>query len=307
MDKAKELMMIIPNDLITIGTVNWHSYAYLEKLFHNLLDKAEYPDRLRFIVVDNTNNKDKNLEKLKEKFQNVTIIKNDPGSLKGSPAHAYGLNVVMKNIKTPYALILDPDVHVFKKNWDTFLIDLTNQNNIFALGASFPPWQLGMYHNFPNPVFCFFKTKQYLEFLPYWSAYDVNRFIICWDFVRRNFLRLGILISRKRFENSKLIRTAWPCIEKIVGLCSRDTGWRRAQKAKKSKIKTIIFKTKIVPSKKFKPDDFYSNIAKYFELYYYQNEPILTHKPSTNSPVFKTDKSNDEDLWKECIEQIEKQ
>jgi hypothetical protein len=296
-----------PDALITIGTVNWHSYAYLEKLFNNLLDKAEYPDRLRFVVVDNTNGKDDNVEKLKEDFRDITIIKNDTWQTKGSQSHASGLNIVMKNIKTPYALILDPDVHVFKKNWDTFLIDLTNQNNIFALGVSFPPWQLGMYHNFPNPVFCFFKTKQYLEFLPYWSAYDVNRFIICWDFIRRNFLRLGILISRKHFESSKLIRTAWPCIEKIVGLCSRDTGWRKAQKAKKSKIKTIIFKTKIVPSKKFRPDDFYSNMAKYFELYYYQNEPILTHKSSTNSPVFKTDKSNDEDLWKKCIEQIEKQ
>ncbi|MFA5252879.1 MAG: hypothetical protein WC454_09895 [Phycisphaerae bacterium] len=293
--------------LITIGTVNWYSYAYLEQLLNNLLDKASIPDRLRFVVVDNTNGKDKNLEKLKEKFQNVTIIKNDPGSLKGSPAHTHGLNVVMKNIKTPYALILDPDVHIFKKNWDTFLINLTTQNNIFTLGISFPPWQLGMYHNFPNPVFCFFKTKRYLEFAPDWSAYDVNSFIICWDFARRNLLRLGTFINRKRFENSKLIKTIWPHIEKIVGICSRDTGWRRAQKAKKSKIKTIIFETKVLPSEEFKPDDPYSNMAKYFELYCYQNEPVLAHKSSTNSPVFKTDKSNDEDMWRECIERIERQ
>lgn len=293
--------------LITIGTVNWYSCAYLEKLFHNLLDKAEHSDRLRFVVVDNTNGKDDSIEKLKEAFQNITIIRNDSRQTKGSPSHASGLNIVMKNIKTPYALILDPDVHVFKKNWDTFLIDLTNKNNIFTLGVSFPPWQLGMYHNFPNPVFCFFETKQYLEFAPDWSAYDVNGFIICWDFARRNFLRLGTFINRKHFENSKLIRTLWPRIEKIIGLCSRDTGWRRAQKAKKSEIKTIIFETKVVPSEEFKPDDFYSNMAKYFELYCYQNEPILAHKASTNSPVFKTDKSNDENLWKECIEQIERQ
>lgn len=293
--------------LITIGTVNWHSYAYLEKLFHNLLDKAMHPDRLRFIVVDNTNGKDENIEKLKEKFQNVTVIKNSPDSLKGSPAHAHGLNVVMKNIKTPFALILDPDVHIFKKNWDTFLTDLTNQNNIFTLGVSFPPWQLGMYHNFPNPVFCFFETKQYLEFAPDWSAYDVNGFTICWDFVRRVFLRLGTFINRKRFENSKLIKTIWPGIEKIIGLCSRDTGWRRAQKAEKLATKTIIFETKVVPSEEFTPNDYYSTLAKYFELYYYRNEPILAHKASTNSPVFITDKANDEGVWEKCIEQIERQ
>lgn len=293
--------------LITIGTVNWYSCAYLEKLLNNLLDKASIPDRLRFVVVDNTNGKDETLKKLKQKFQTVTIIQNDPGSLKGSSAHAHGLNVVMKNIKTPYVLILDPDVHIFKKNWDAFLINLIKQNNIFTLGVSFPPWQLGMYHNFPNPVFCFFETTQYLEFLPHWSAYDVNGFIISWDFARRNFLRLGTFTNRKRFENSKLIKTIWPGIEKIIGLCSRDTGWRRAQKAEKLKIKTIIFETKVVSSEEFKPNDCYSSLAKYFELYYYQNEPILAHKASTNSPVFETDKSSDKNLWDECIEQIEKQ
>ncbi|MDD5064776.1 MAG: hypothetical protein PHQ35_08485 [Phycisphaerae bacterium] len=299
--------MPISNDLITIAAVNWYSCAYLEKLLNNLLDKAGIPDRLRFVIVDNTNSKDETIEKLKEKFQTVTIIKNDPGSLKGSPAHAHGLNVVMKNIKTPYALILDPDVHILKKNWDVFLTNLINQNNIFTLGVSYPPWKLGMYHNFPNPVFCFFETKRHFEFAPDWSAYDVNKFTIYWDFVRRNFLRLGTYINRRRFENSKFIRMVWPCIEKIVGLCSRDTGWRRAQKAKKSKVKTIIFEAKVVPSEEFKPDDPYSNMAKYFELYYYQNEPILAHKASTNSPVFKTDKSSDKDMWEKCIAQIEKQ
>jgi hypothetical protein len=294
------------DEMITIATVNWHSCGYLENLFDNLLKKAQQPDRLHFIVVDNTNGKD-HLEKLKSNFQNITIIKNDPGTLKGSPAHSSGLNVAMKNIKTPYALILDPDVYVFKKDWDSFLIDLLNQNGIFTLGVSFPPWQLGMYHNFPNPVFCFFRTKPYLEFAPDWSAYDVNKFVLCSDFIRRNLLRLGILIGRRRFENSELVRTLWTNFENIIGLCSRDTGFRRAQKAEKAGTKTIIFQPRIVSSKEFQPDDQYSVIAKYFELYCFQNEPILTHKYSTNSLVFKTGKSDDGDLWKQCIEQIEKQ
>jgi hypothetical protein len=296
-----------PDELITIGTVNWHSFAYLEQLFKNLLDKAHRPDRLRFLIVDNTGGKDNDLQKLKNIFQNITIINNDPGILKGSPAHAHGLNVVMKSIKTPFALILDPDVHIFKKDWDDFLIALINQNDIFALGVSFPPWQLGMYHNFPNPVFCFFKTKQYFEFSPDWSAYDVNKLVLYWDFIRRNILRLGILIGRRTFENSKFVRTIWPCFEKLIGVCSRDTGWRRSQKAQKNQIKTIIFQPRIVSSNEFKPDAPYSMIAKYSELYCYDNKPILTHKYSTNSLVFKTGKSDDQDLWKKCVEQIEKQ
>ena len=84
MDKVKESSTASHSDLITIGTVNWHSYAYIEKLFRNLLDKAEYPDRLRFVVVDNTNGKDENLGKLIEKFKNVTITEDDCGRTSGS-------------------------------------------------------------------------------------------------------------------------------------------------------------------------------------------------------------------------------
>jgi len=291
---------------ITIATVNWFSAEYLEKLFGNLISKAQMPEKLHFLIVDNANGRDANLQEIKTQFANVEIINNDPGNLKGSPAHACGLNVIMQNIKTPYALILDPDVHVFKKHWDAFLMDLLEHNNILAAGTTYPVWQMGMYHNFPNPVFCFFKTDEYRRFCPGWSAYDVNNLTLCWDFVRRNLLRFGILIGRRRFEDSRLVRTAWPRIEKFFGVCSRDTGWRIAQKAKREKIKSIIFQTRIVASKNFDPSDPFAVLARHFELYCWQNgEPLLTHKYSTNSSVFKTVSSNNSDLWLQCIRQIE--
>jgi len=299
--------MSSPDALITIGTVNWNSYPYLEKLFKNLLEKAASPGKIRFLIIDNTNGQDENLEKLKSAFQNTAIVKNNTGNLKGSAAHSSGLNIIMQNIKTPYALILDPDVHIFKKDWDSFLINLLNENQIFAAGISFPPWQLGMYHNFPNPVFCFFKTKEYCDFEPTWSAYDVGKLVLYWDFLRRNLLRCGIFINRSLYENSAFVRAIWSNLEKIVGVCSRDTGWRRAQKAKRDNIKTILFEPRIIASKNFDPENPYSTLAKCFELYCYQNESILTHKYSTNSKVFKTAKSSDSDLWKRCGEQIEKE
>ncbi|MCE5341255.1 MAG: hypothetical protein LLF92_09040 [Planctomycetaceae bacterium] len=292
--------------LITVGTVNWYSSDYLEKLFKNLLEKAASPEKIRFLIIDNTNGKDADIEKLKSLFQNITIEKNNPGNLKGSAAHSSGLNVLMQNIHTPYALIIDPDVHVFKKEWDKFLINLLNQNHIFAAGVSFPPWQLGMYHNFPNPVFCFLETAAYRSFAPEWSAYDVSKIILYWDFLRRNLLRCGILINRQLYENSTLARRIWSFLERVVGVCSRDTGWRRAVKAKNNNIKTPLFVPKIVSSKNFTADNPLDILAKYFELYCHGNEPILTHKYSTNSAVFKTIKSGDSDLWGRCIEQIEK-
>ncbi|MFH1195308.1 MAG: hypothetical protein V1720_06325, partial [bacterium] len=77
--------MTNPDSQITIATVNWYSCAYLENLFDNLLKKAQHPEKLCFVVVDNTGGKD-TLEKFKNIFQNITIIKNDPGQLKGSSA-----------------------------------------------------------------------------------------------------------------------------------------------------------------------------------------------------------------------------
>ncbi len=293
------------DDLITVGTVNWYSVEYLEKLFQNLLAKAASPDKICFLIIDNTNGKDTNLEKLKSAFPNITITTNNPGNLKGSAAHSSGLNVLTHNIQTPYALIIDPDVHIFKKEWDKFLINLLNQNQVFTAGVSFPPWQLGMYHNFPNPVFCFFKTAAYRDFAPMWSAYDVSKIVLYTDFIRRNLLRCGILINRQLYENSAFVRTVWSNLEKIIGVCSRDTGWRRAIKAKTNNIKTTLFSPKIVSSEDFKADKPFDVLAKYFELYYHENQPILTHKYSTNSAVFKTTKSNVSDLWKKCVEQIE--
>ncbi|HAL45305.1 MAG TPA: hypothetical protein DCP47_05235, partial [Phycisphaerales bacterium] len=261
------------NSEITIATVNWHSYDYLVKLFENLTSKSKHPENLRFLLIDNTDGKDKKVENLKSQFQNLNIIQNNPGNLKGSPAHCTGLNVAMQNIETPYALILDPDVHIFKKEWDEFLINLLDQNNSFAAGVSFPRWQLGMYHNFPNPVFCFFKTAPYRDFAPQWSAYDVSKITLYWDFFRRNLLRCGILINRNLYENFAFVRTVWSNLEKIIGVCSRDTGWRRAVKAKKNIIKTVLFQPRIVSSKNFNPEDPLQTLAKYFELYCYQNEP----------------------------------
>jgi hypothetical protein len=293
------------NHEITIATVNWFSYDYLRELFENLIGKSKNSQNLRFLLIDNTDGKDENIEKLKSQFQTLKIIKKNPGNLKGSPAHCSGLNVAMQNIETPYGLIIDPDVHVFKKEWDTFLIDLINQNSTFAAGVSFPRWQLGMYHNFPNPVFCFFKTAPYKDFAPEWSAYDVSKITLYWDFFRRNLLRCGIFINRNLYENSTFVRAVWSNLEKIIGICSRDTGWRRAIKAKKNNINTILFQPRIISSKNFNPQDPFSTLAKYFELYCYQDEPILTHKYSTNSAVFKTPQSHNSDLWFKCITQIE--
>ncbi|MFC1675664.1 hypothetical protein ACFL3G_01215 [Planctomycetota bacterium] len=264
---------------------------------------AEFKDRLRFLVIDNTNGQDKEIHKLREDGFETEIVNNDTQGKKGSYGHACGLNVAMSIIKTKYALITDPDVYVFKNKWDSFLIELISSERIAAVGTSFPEWQLGKYHDFPNPVFCFFRTYEYMQLEPDWTPFGANRLVKCWDFFRRNVLRLGIIINRRVYEKHKPIRVIWSRLEKIIGICSRDTGWRIAKKARENKIKGEVFKATL-PSEKIEGDEtgILNQFASEFEVYCYENEPILTHKYSTCSRLWRTERSRETDYWLSCIE-----
>ncbi len=289
------------DNTITIVTVNWYSYEYLNFLFENLTTKSSKNLKLYFLIVDNTNGKDDNLVKLSQKY-NAKIILNDTQDLKGSDAHALGLNLALKNITTFYTLIVDPDIFVFKDNWDTFLIDLLNHNKAIVAGSTYPQWQLGKYHNFPNPVFCFFKTEEFLKLKPDWRPFENSILKKNWDFLRRNFLRLGTLIGRKAFEKSIIVRNIWPKLERSIGVCSKDTGWRVAKTACQKKIKSVIFDTALYTEL---PEGYkLAELARNFELYCYKNEPILVHKYSTCSILWKTKNGSSKKFWLECIQNI---
>ena len=292
---------------ITICTVNWHSYDFIQKLSENLSAKAQFKEKLTFLIIDNTNGEDKKIYSLQNTIPSVKIAKNDAKSLSGSRGHACGLNLAMSMINTKYALLTDPDVHIFKNHWDIFLIDILNQNNILTAGTTYPQWQLGKYHNFPNPVFCFFKTHDFLKLQPDWMPFTENALLLMWDFIRRNFLRLGILINRKTYENCAFVRKVWPIFEKLTGVCSKDTGWKIAEKAEKYHLKSVLFKAvspdETVPESR---SDAFKTLARQFELYYYSNEPILTHKYSTCSAVWKTQKGSDTNFWRQCIDEFNK-
>ena len=292
----------MPKELITICTVNWYSYKFLIHLFGNLYEKADNKSVLKFLIIDNTNGQDEKIKKLAEQF-NSEIVKNDSKGLKGSYGHASGLNLAMKRIDTKFALVIDPDVYVFKEKWDTFLIDLIDNSNFIAAGVSYPKWQLGKYHDFPNPVFCFFKTREYLELNPDWMPFEANLILKAWDFIRRNTLRLGLLINRKTFENSKFIRNHWARLEKVIGICSKDTGWKIARNASKNNLKSITFNAALRST--IPKDSSFYEIAKEFELYYYNNEPVAAHKYSTSSILWKTGKGKSNDYWCKCIERFQ--
>ena len=295
-------MIVGKEKWITICSVNWYSCVYLRVLFANLLSKAGCKEALKLLVIDNTNGNDKLLYELLREYP-LEIIKNDPGNLTGSYGHASGLNTAMNNIATQYGLIVDPDVYVFKKNWDLFLIDLLDKEQAVAAGVAYPAWQLGKYHNFPSPVFCFFHSKQFGMLNPDWAPFEGKKNARIWDFIRRNILRGGIIINRKAYEKSSVMRKIGTRLEKVIGVCSKDTGWINAKKAAEREVKAITFQTLVKDAKNV--NERFRNLADHFELYMHEDKPILAHKYSSAGKLWSTQKGRDDVYWRKCITQAE--
>jgi hypothetical protein len=292
---------------LTICTVNWYSITLIKSLFSNLHDKARFPERIEYIVIDNTNGGDTGLSRLKNLEISVKIYPHDSAGLKGSYGHASGLNYALTLLNREFSLVVDPDIHVFKNNWDAFLIDIMNNQDCSAVGTIYPQWQLGKYHNFPNPVFCFFRTDDFKKLKADWTPYSENVLMNCYNFVRRQILRCGIVINRNRYLKSDVVRKIWTVLEKMIGVCSQDTGYKIARQAKENNVKATLFRA-VLPDEKLNATsgtDAFKQLAGQFELYCYDNEPILTHKYSTSSRIWRTDKSGDNDYWKECIGLLE--
>lgn len=303
--------MVEDNNLkanLTVITVNWHSIEFLEPLFSNINKKAKYPQKIKYLVIDNTNGEDKRLNYLKQKNLNLSICPNDPKKEKGSSAHALGLNKAMDKLETEYGLIVDPDIHIFKDNWDAFCIDIIKNQGCSAVGATYPQWQLGKYHNFPNPVFCFFKTEDYKKINADWTAYSKNPLANFFNFCRRQILRFGIFINRKRYQKYPAVRKIFGFLERIIGVCSNDTGSRIASKAKRNNMKAILFKAVLPDDETIKGNnDSLINLAEQFELYSHNKDPILTHRYGSASKIWRTPKGDDLNFWKQQIILSEKQ
>ena len=293
---------------LTVITVNWYSTEFLEPLFSNLNKKAQWPRKIQYLVIDNTNSEDKQLSVLKQKNLNLTICPNYPKGEKGSRAHALGLNMAMDKLETEYGLIVDPDIHIFKTNWDSFCIDIIKNQGCSAVGATYPQWQLGKYHNFPNPVFCFFKTEDYKKINADWTAYSKSPLVNFFNFCRRQILRLGILINRRRYQKYPAVRKMFGILEQIIGVCSNDTGSRIASKAKRNNMKAILFKAVLPDDEIIKgKNDFLISLAEQFELYSHNKEPILTHRYGSASKIWKTQKGHDLNFWKQQITNFERE
>ncbi len=274
---------IIADKAITVVSVSWRSGMFLRRLFANLLSQADFPDSIHFLVADNTNGEDRDIATLD--VPRLELVPVDVTGEYMSVAHAIGLNTLMQRITTPFMLIVDPDVIVLCKGWDSKLREVIQSEGVVAAGAPYPPWKLGKYHDFPSPPFAFWRTDVILSLDPDWQPYAREVGPRFWDMVRRQFMQLSKFWDRRvRQMPARQYELGWQ-LERWFGVVSKDTGWEIADRARQHGHRALVFQAihavDQLSDLSVAQRNIYREMVAEFEVYNYQGQPFVAHMQTT--------------------------
>jgi len=124
--------------MISIITVNWNSYDWLNILLESLAIYTKIKHEI--IVVDNST------EYHNVKFTNVHQVIN-----KENLGHGAGLNIGSELCRMPYTMFLDVDCHALHHHWEQSFLDLTNDYDVIG-GRGVPAKPI-------RPACMFMKTE----------------------------------------------------------------------------------------------------------------------------------------------------
>ncbi len=291
--------------VITVLSTSYRSGKHLKRLFENLNKKADNPEFLQFIVVDNTNGTDQELNELFSNGLEIQFIMYNGEGLQRSISHSAALDFGIQYSKTKFTLIIDPDVHVFKNGWDNFCIKEMNKFDKMVIGAPYPSWKLGKVHDYPSVVFMFFRTQQVVNFHKSFYPFP-NLSLKLLNSVFRKITRLGILTSKSKLDKSKRLRNIARCLEKITGVTSPDTGREIIETFRKEGFDALNFHARYSSDISGECTGTQSELAKLYELYFFNDELIMTHMYGSGVFHWRSEKGNDVQYWKDLITKIEK-
>ena len=292
------------NKKITVLSVSFKSAKHLSRLFKNLAGKAGDKKSIQFLVVDKTDGNDKQLSTIKSDEYDVSIIGCQNNHKQRSKSHAEALDKGLELVDTKYTLILDPDVHVFKQEWDNYLINKIEDNTI--IGAPYPHWKIGKVHDYPSVVFMFFRTQEIKKLKKSFSPFPVLLKILSNSLLRK-FNRLLFLANKHRLNSYKILRSITKYLENLFGVTSPDTGNKIICAIRDSNFKSINFNACYSNDLNKNVFSSHHDLAKYFELYLNKNEIFLTHMYGSGVFHWKTKKGNNVEYWLSLIKKIEKE
>ena len=123
----------------------------------------------------------------------------------------------------------------------------------------------------------------------------------------RIIVRLGIITSKARLDKSEKLRFISGWLEKITGITGPDTGKEIIETFHKQNFDSVNFFAPYSTDLAEKDHDMYFEMAKEYELFFYNNEPMMTHMYSSEVFHWKTERGSDFDYWQKLIAMIEDQ
>ena len=274
---------------IAVLSASWRSAVLLRDLYANLRALADQPDALRLWIADNTAGADREVYTLD--FPALTIVPVDVQGAQMSMAHAAGLNALLPRIDpaVPYILTADPDIAVLQRGWDTTLRRALDSSGVVAVGAPYPPWKIGKYHDFPSPPFAFWRAEALRALRPDWQPYGRTTARRALDFVLRQTFWPPKLLDRVvwRLPRRQFRAARW--WERFTGVVSKDTGWEIAARARQrgwrarpfEVIEPPVHDTLLTTDRL----DLYRALAAEFELYAWEGRPFVTHRNPTRTRI----------------------
>ncbi|RPI97076.1 MAG: hypothetical protein EHM39_10065 [Chloroflexi bacterium] len=274
---------------IGVLSVSWRSAVLLRDLFANLRALADHPDALRLWVADNTAGTDQEVVALD--FPALTVVPVDVQGAQMSVAHAAGLNALLSRVdaEVPYILTADPDVAVLQRGWDTTLRRALETQDVVAVGAPYPPWKIGKYHDFPSPPFALWRAEALRALSPDWQPYARTTARRALDFVLRQTFWPAKLLDRVVWRPPRRQFRAARRWERFAGVVSKDTGWEIAARARQRGWRAECFEVIDSPDHNVllaaDPQESYRALAAVFELYAWEGRPFVPHRNSTRTRI----------------------
>jgi hypothetical protein len=239
---------------ITICTVSF-GHKRLIEMNVELTKKMNPNQVVHWVIVENTPDEKGDTFSVGEK-EDILVVKGIKNNFKGigsaSYHHAFGLNSAIKEVKTKYALILDPDFFIIKKNWVNEIIEFMSDEGLAFWGVPYNPKRYMKYRYFPC-IHCMFIDlslvgKEEVDFNP-----DYNQPV----FTPGNVVGKEKNEEVRRTFLASLIRHLRIMIKRSSIVCSsRDTGYKIFEKFyTKKKLKcgyaSPVFKMGVSATKPF--------------------------------------------------------
>ena len=289
---------------ITILSVSFNSSIHLKRLIENFLLKSSQLENIKFLIVDNTNGDDKALYTAFDESYDVRIIKNNNRFKQRSLSHANALDFGMEHVDTKFTLIVDPDIHIFYKNWDKFCIQKMELNKRTVIGAPYPQWKLGKVHNYPSVVFMFFQTNFVKSFGKTFHPFP-KLYKRIYNSIVRKIVRLGGLANKNRLGKYGTLQLICKWLEELTGITSPDTGKEIISQFHHRGYNSIVFNSPYEQSFKKKHDLELKLLAKNFEVFTFDDKPFISHMYSSGVYHWRTQRSSDLNYWISLIKKNE--